>query len=1073
MKQLTIVLSLLFGSLIGFQVQAQINSGGQPYSFQSNQLAKQLVPIVKMPFIDTKALKAEDALNNDNKQVYRFGASIAVDLNLQNAGKWETMENGDQIWRLQIHSNGAKTINLIYSDFYLPSGAKLFLYNADKSQILGAFTSNNNKPYRKFSTSLLRGDLTTLEYYEPASVTGKGTIQISEVIHGYRSFQPKVEKGFGDSGDCNINTNCPDATDWQIQKRSVAMIIAGGKRDCTGAVVNNVREDGTPYFLTADHCLPNNPSNVETWLFVFNYESPDCSEIDGPLIETISGAVLRANSPNSDFALLELSEVPPLEYKVYYAGWTAENVAANETVCIHHPAGDIKKISFNEDPVINHKLDNTPPNTFWQVTEWERGTTEGGSSGSPLFDTNKRIVGQLFGGFASCTNISWDTYGKFSYSWNKEGSINAQLKDWLDPDNTGILVIDGMEGNEPEFDLDASVLTIAAPKSSICGAQSIMPSVLFRNVGAQSLNTAHLYYVLDGETSADVQWQGNLGFFDSEWIDFPPMELEVGMHNLVITVENPNNDLDMNSSNDFVSIDFEVTNGTMMEVVLKTDRFGSETSFQIEDEAGNIIVAENNFGNERTYQFDYCLNPECYTFTIFDSYEGPNGLGDGICCGNGEGNYTLQLMDGTLLGTGGAFQSSESVQFCVEDKQILEAGFVASQQEICSEDAVQFTALSEGAANYNWTFEGGIPATSTDPNPLVVFENWGSFGVSLEVNNSVSNDALEVENYIVVNGVDLEIVPSNASNPIDADGSVQLEVMGNSNVEDLIFEWSNGINTSNPGQLARGNYSVIVTDLYGCTSEEAFSIDSDIPPMVAAIQVERKKVCEGAITIFEEVSNNEAISYEWQFIGAETLSSNERNPSIAFTKTGLYDVQLIVADAYTSDTLLLENFIEVGSPPNLWVETNPPQLGEEDGEIKLTVLNETPSTIIEWDLGRKDSELKNLGEGTYRVTISNEFGCQKILEIPLFTLAIVPDGLLLYPNPTRGGLLRLHNRNPVEVPISFTVYSMEGRLMGDWYLDGSSRNYELDVSSIPSGVYLFKSNIGGKERQEKLILLHD
>ena len=1073
MKQLTILLSLLFGSLTSLQVQAQINSGGQPYSFQSTQLTKHSIPTVKMPHLDIEALKAEDVLTEDNKQTYRFGASIAVDLNLQNTGKWETLENGDRIWRLQIYSNGAKTINLIYNDFYLPKGATLFLYNADKSQILGAFTSNNNKPYRKFSTSLLRGNRTTLEYYEPANVTGKGAIQVSEVIHGYRSFEPKIEKGFGDSGDCNINVNCPDGMDWQVQKRSIAMIIAGGQRDCTGAVVNNIREDGTPYFLTADHCLPNNPSNVETWLFVFNYESPNCSEIDGPLLETISGSILRANSPNSDFALLELSEVPPLEYTVYYAGWTAEDVAANETVCIHHPAGDIKKISFNNDPVLNHKLDNTPPNTFWQVTEWERGTTEGGSSGSPLFDTNKRIVGQLFGGFASCTNISWDTYGKFSYSWDKEGSINTQLKDWLDPDDTGILVIDGMEGNEPEFDLDASVLTIASPKSSICGAQSVIPSVLFRNVGAQSLNTAHLYYVLDGEAGADVQWQGNLDFFDSEWIDFPPIELEVGMHNLVIAVENPNDDLDMNPSNNFVSIDFEVTNGTMMEVVLKTDRFGSETSFQIEDEAGNIITEKNNFGSDRTYRFDYCLNPECYTFTIFDSYEGPDGLGDGICCGNGEGSYTLQLMDGTILGTGGEFQSSESVQFCVEDKQVLEAGFVSNQQQICMGEAVQFTALSEGAANYNWTFEGGIPATSAEPNPSVVFEDWGSFGVSLEVSNSVSNDALEVDNYIVVNGIDLDITPSNASNPIDADGSVALEVMGSSNVEDLAFEWSNGINTSNPGQLARGNYSVLVTDLYGCISQQAFSIDSDIRPMVAAIQVERKKVCEGEITVFEDVSNNEALSHKWLFVGAEMLSSSEQNPSIEFTQSGLYDVQLVVADAYTRDTLLLENFIEVGSSPNLSVETSPPQLGEDDGEIELTVLDGTSSTTIKWDSGKAGTQLRNLGEGTYGVTVTNEFGCQKTLEIPLFTLAIVPDGFLLYPNPAQGGLLRLHNRNPVDTPVSFKVYGMEGRLMGEWYLDGSSRNYELDVSGIPSGVYLFKSNIGGKERQEKLILLHD
>ncbi|MFK7908667.1 MAG: serine protease, partial [Chitinophagales bacterium] len=629
MKQFTSLFCLL---LSFFTVtQAQISQGGAPYSFSSKALSSK-VPTAIMPSIDIAALKAEDALNDGNKQVFRFGKSIAVDLDLKNAGKWEILSNGDRIWRLQITSKGANTINLIYKHFYLPKGAKLFLYNADHSEILGAFTSNNNKAHRQFSTSLLKGDQTILEYYEPAKVQGQGIVHISEVIHGYRGFRPAAEKGFGSSGSCNINVNCSDGDDWQVEKRSVAMIIAGGKRDCTGALVNNVREDGTPYFLTADHCLPNSLSEIQTWLFMFNYESLTCVDEDGRTDQTVSGAELRANSPNSDFALLELSSLPPLEYQTYYAGWSAKDIPAEVTTCIHHPAGDIKKITFNEDALVSYNITGTPPDSFWEVTEWEKGTTEGGSSGSPLFDDSKRIVGQLYGGFASCTNITWDAYGKFAYSWNSGSSITTRLKDWLDPDNTGTVIIDGMEGNAPDFELDASILSITSPEVLVCGAQPISPRVLFRNVGSTSLTSANLLYSIDGGEQQVFAWQGNLGFFDSEWIDLPSIGAGIGVHTLVISIQDPNGKVDMNEGNNTLEFDFEVLNGVVLKVDLNTDGFGAETSFQIEDEAGVVLANRSNFGNNKNYDLGFCLMPGCYVFTIFDSYEGPDGFGDGICC---------------------------------------------------------------------------------------------------------------------------------------------------------------------------------------------------------------------------------------------------------------------------------------------------------------------------------------------------------------------------------------------------------------------------------------------------------
>ena len=79
------------------------------------------------------------------------------------------------------------------------------------------------------------------------------------------------------------------------------VLLGNGTRWCSGAMVNNVNEDGTPYFLTANHCL----GSESTWIIMFTYESPTCSNINGPTNYTISGTTLRASSSTSDFGLLQ------------------------------------------------------------------------------------------------------------------------------------------------------------------------------------------------------------------------------------------------------------------------------------------------------------------------------------------------------------------------------------------------------------------------------------------------------------------------------------------------------------------------------------------------------------------------------------------------------------------------------------------------------------------------------------------------------------------------------------------------------------------------------------------------
>ena len=157
-----------------------------------------------------------------------------------------------------------------------------------------------------------------IEYYQPADVKEEPVIDLSKVIHAYRNLFKDAED-YGNSGLCNINVNCPQGALWVNEKRAVAMILeSDNTRICSGVLINNTCQDGTPYFLTANHC--SSGDNVNTWIFMFNYESPACVNANGPTNQTISGASLISQLYASDFTLLKLSTPPPPSYNVFYAG---------------------------------------------------------------------------------------------------------------------------------------------------------------------------------------------------------------------------------------------------------------------------------------------------------------------------------------------------------------------------------------------------------------------------------------------------------------------------------------------------------------------------------------------------------------------------------------------------------------------------------------------------------------------------------------------------------------------------------------------------------------------------------
>lgn len=430
-------------------VLAQVQEYGIPYSL-ANPEKMRTVNFERLPVPDVESAIAED-LAAPKDVPFRFGLEVAV--NQENQGVWEKTSHG-HVWRYSLYAPGAVTIGVVFDEFHIPEEGQLFIYNQARDHILGAFTKMNNKPDRRLVVRPVKGDAITIEYNQPAHITEKPFLHVSNIVYGYRSiYDRRVSfsgvRNFNDSGSCNINVQCEFGKDWTDEIRSVAMILTGsGMRACTGALINNAEKDKRQLFLTANHCYHG---SVSDWVFMFNYESPSCSpNTDGKTDMTVAGANLLAKHQQSDFLLLEIVEKIPSSYNVYFAGWSADDVAPKHPVGIHHPSGDVKKISHFEDICESDSYLGKPEglkDSHWHVAGWNLGTTEPGSSGSPLFSHEKHIVGQLHGGYASCNNESSDWYGKLSMSFDALEKESEQLKIHLDPKNSGIRKMGGINHN--------------------------------------------------------------------------------------------------------------------------------------------------------------------------------------------------------------------------------------------------------------------------------------------------------------------------------------------------------------------------------------------------------------------------------------------------------------------------------------------------------------------------------------------------------------------------------------------------------------------------------------------------
>ena len=669
--------------LITFISFGQQGDGGEPNGYNYFLKSGVDIPVYNYDQPDISRLRAEDKLNDSLRTgPWRFGFNYSVSIDFASSALWYTQANGDKVGVLKITSDQAKTINLTFSNSKIPEGNELFLYNSNKTFVLGKFTENHL--YNgELGTELVPGNTVIVEYFVPFQNSGLiGKIEISKVTHGYRTAREYQTKALGSSGSCNMNVNCPDGAPYVNQINSALMLVAGSNGFCSGALINNTQSDGKPYVLTANHCYN---SNVANWIFRFNWESDDCSNpSSSPSFLSLSGSTLRARRANSDFLLLEITGglfngIVPEPYSPYYAGWDNGNAAPQSTIGIHHPSGDVKKISFDDQPSSAVQSMGSPePNSTWRV-EWDRNTTtEGGSSGSPLFNQNGEIIGQLWGGNAGCNGTlssGQDYYGRLHNSWNPAGSANSeQLKYWLDPSNAGTVSVVGHDPYNIPLDYNVSITNISGEEGRICES-SFSPEVEIENKGVIPLTSLTIEYSYNNGTIQNYNWTGNLILFETEVVQLPAINQINGLNSIVVTLVNPNGQPDSYLTDNQMELSFNAApNGTELDFEFFLGCYGEEVSWELNNIDGNALNSGADYPNvnsENVVQEKFCLLNGCYQLILKDdSGDGVEGAIYNQCDFTGSMKLTQTISNvvlAELLEQDADFEFQITYDFCIDE----------------------------------------------------------------------------------------------------------------------------------------------------------------------------------------------------------------------------------------------------------------------------------------------------------------------------------------------------------------------------------------------------------------------
>ncbi len=331
---------------------------------------------------------------------------------------------------------------------------------------------------------------------------------------------------------------------------------------------------------------------------------------------------------------------------------------------------------------------------------------------------------------------------------------------------------------------DVAVTIVSPSEGTFCVPQ-ITPEVVLLNEGETNISVIVYNYQIDGGEPVNAIWAGGaepLTPGSEITITLDPIALEGGSHSFSFQTQLVNGLPDSNPDNNLDNVQFTINSGLGITLEIALDDFPEETSFTLTDENDEILVIGNqgefNGMDFEIITYEVCAGEGCFVFTILDSF------GDGICCGQGEGYFTIFGLDGTIVASGGEFNNEETVEFCLEPLILEELdaklGSIVSPEEgeaICSSEIdVAFEIKNDGLTEItSILFEYSIDGE------VIGQEEWNGLLFSLETEvitipavAVVPGDHIIDINILEVNGIVDDFLENNSLSSsyigIDGDG---------------------------------------------------------------------------------------------------------------------------------------------------------------------------------------------------------------------------------------------------------------------------------------------------------------
>ncbi len=667
-----------------------------------------------------------------------FGEFVAMRTS-QKAMQWEALRTGVQASKIEVLTQDASSLNFLLENVRLSPEAQIITYNPNHPDFKITYTHKHVSKDGLLTTFPISGREQHLVLLSPNPE--KETFTIKQAVYGTKSTA-----GFGDAGACNINANCPQGDGYRNPQKATNIILVNGNGRCTGTLINNSTNDGTPYVISAAHCIPGNASAVRNWSYGFGFESPGCSDQEvepevftGSEIKTFLGGV-----GVHDAALLLMDNKPSHPNGIYYAGWsTAPEVPSNVRV-FHHPSGDSKKISVQNSAITEAPYLEDPDEFItWKVV-WDEGTTEGGSSGSSLLNEAGLVIGNLTGGRAACNAPdSADYFGPLKTAFEyRPSDSSTSYAPWLDPSFSKTVTLGGLNPDDPKPNIDLAIAGIRHIPFTSCDSV-LQPEITVYNAGTNAIAT-YTVVISDGN-SGDVLAEesfDNLASNQSTAHDLGPFTIPFSTQSVTIAVTLAESDA--RPFNNTAQLDVTRITGAQLTMDITLDDFGSENRWEIVTENGTVVAAGGPYGNNQEGSNklqSVCLeNEQCYELKFYDSY------GDGMCCDFGNGSYTLLNQNGDTLAQGWNTETPGTPQEVVETTPFCTSGGNSADSTPVVSASLFPNPVNDGVLNYHM---GTTQATAWEYRMVTVSGKILQRGVLTTAQGSISVAQLPKGMYII------------------------------------------------------------------------------------------------------------------------------------------------------------------------------------------------------------------------------------------------------------------------------------------------------------------------------------